>query len=67
MNPPTRQRLSAAFMEEVCKNAIIECVVKKKYDPYPRTVAHLRPLFDARDAADAMLAEVVKRFRFTRC
>jgi hypothetical protein len=63
MKPPTRQRLSAAFMEEVCKNAIIECVVKRKFDPYPRTVAHLRPLFDARDAAEAMLAAVVERSR----
>jgi hypothetical protein len=61
-----RERLSAAIMEEVCKHAIINCVVKRKFDAYPRTVAHLRPLFDARDAADRMLAAVVKRYRFTR-
>jgi hypothetical protein len=66
MNLPIRERLPAAFMEEVCKNAIIECVVKRKFDPYPRTVAHLRALFDARDCADRLLADVVKRIRFTR-
>jgi hypothetical protein len=66
MKPPIRERLSAEIMEEVCKHAIINCVVKRKFDPYPRTVAHLRPLFDARDAADRLLADVVKRYRFTR-
>jgi hypothetical protein len=65
-DPPIRERLPAAIMEEVCKHAIINCVVKRKFDAYPRTVAHLRPLFDARDAADRLLADVVKRYRFTR-
>jgi hypothetical protein len=63
MKPPVRERLSAEFMEDVIAHAIINCVVKRKFDPYPRTVAHLRPLFDARDAADAMLAAVVERSR----
>jgi hypothetical protein len=63
MKPPIRERLPAAIMEDVIKHAIINCVVKRKFDPYPRTVAHLRPLFDARDAADAMLAAVVERSR----
>jgi hypothetical protein len=45
-----RERLPAAIMEDVIKHAIINCVVERKFDPYPRTVAHLRPLFDARDA-----------------
>jgi hypothetical protein len=58
-----RERLPAAIMEDVIKHAIINCVVERKFDPYPRTVAHLRPLFDARDAADAMLAAVVERSR----
>jgi hypothetical protein len=63
MKPPVRERLSAELMEEVCKHAIINCVVKRKFDPYPRTVALLRPLFNARDAADRMLAAVVERSR----
>jgi len=63
MRPPIRERLSAEFMEEVIACAIINCVVKRKFDAYPRTVAHLRTLFDARDAADRMLAAVVERSR----
>jgi hypothetical protein len=66
MKPPVRERLPAVIIEDVIKNAIVNCIVRRKFDAYPRTVAHLRPLFDARDAADRLLADVVKRYRFTR-
>jgi hypothetical protein len=70
MKPPVRERererLSAAIMEEICKNVVVDCVVRRKFDAYPRTVAHLRSLFDARDAADRMLADVVRSHRSLR-
>jgi hypothetical protein len=66
-DPKARPVSYASYLNggEIFQKAVIECVVLGRCSPLQ--VAHLRPLFDARDAADAMLADVVQRFRFTRC
>jgi hypothetical protein len=53
----------AAYLRggEIFQKAVIEVVVLGRCDPLQ--VELLRPLFDARDAADRMLADVVKRYR----